>query len=57
VSDVSRVQSEDAQLREYAERLWASDDYRAWREHVRRAVADGTIYDEPPLNGATPTGQ
>jgi hypothetical protein len=41
----------DSALRVYAQNLWASDEYQAWKARVREAVADGTIYDEPPLNG------
>ncbi len=53
MSDPSQAEHahNDPELRDYAHQLWASPDYRSWRERVRQAVADGTIYDEPPLNG------
>ena len=50
MSDLSQVQpTDDHELRRFAQTLWASDDYRSWREQALHAVADGSIYDEPPL--------
>ncbi len=36
----SEVQ-DDQQLLAYARNLWSSDDYQAWRSHMKKDVADG----------------
>jgi len=52
VSDVIQVQpNDDQEVRQFAQTLWSSDNYRTWRTNALQAVADGTIYSEPPLGG------
>lgn len=47
------VSGEDRELRQFAQQVWATDEYRAWHDSVARAVADGTIYQEPALDGSS----
>lgn len=52
VSDVRSEVTDDPELRQFAEQLWATEEYQSWRDRALHAVADGTIHTEPSLHGS-----
>ncbi len=40
IRHVGEMVQNDQELRDYAERLWATEKYQDWRRHMRQDVAD-----------------